>query len=502
MYDAVIFTDVTDTVTIYKAIGAYKIANTLRQQGYNCLVVDHLHAFTLEELKQVINKSVSINTLFVGFSTTFFNSTLNSVNSDGSVTYRPTLSGVIPQGIDFQNELIHYIKTINYNCKIVVGGTKAHANINDKNIDYSIIGYGEVSILSLANHLKSNTPILNSYKNLHGVTIIDNRTNEGFDFVNSRFEWQDLDVGPTRVLPLEISRGCIFKCKFCSYPLNGKQNLDFIRHTDILYEELQSSYDKYKVENFYILDDTFNDNEYKLDVLLQAIKRLTFQPKFWAYTRLDLIAQNNSLIDKLYDIGLRGIYFGIETLNKRTGLIIGKGFDRDKQINTITKIRNRFDNKVLMHGSFILGLPEEPIDSMRHTFNQLMDESIPLHTFIFHGLRLSKSESVPFNSELGKNFKDYGYTEINIDANSTTVNWRNEHLDHTMAIGLANEFNGAAQNSNRLYIPGQLGFSLKNLGYTDDYISSTKYKELDWGQITIRKDLYIARYKETLYNTL
>ena len=502
MYDAVIFTDVTDTVTIYKAIGAYKIANTLRQQGYSCLVVDHLHAFRLEELKQVINKSVSINTLFVGFSTTFFNSTLNSVNSDGSVTYRPTLSGVIPQGIDFQNELIHYIKTINYNCKIVVGGTKAHANINDRNIDYSIIGYGEVSTLALANHLKLNTPIPNSYKNLHGVTIVDNRTNEGFDFVNSRFEWQDLDVGPTRVLPLEISRGCIFKCKFCSYPLNGKQNLDFIRHTDILYEELQSSYDKYKVENFYILDDTFNDNEYKLDVLLQAIKRLTFQPKFWAYTRLDLIAQNNSLIDKLYDIGLRGIYFGIETLNKRTGLIIGKGFDRDKQINTITKIRNRFDNKVLMHGSFILGLPEEPIDSMRHTFNQLMDESIPLHTFIFHGLRLSKSESVPFNSELGKNFKDYGYTEINIDANSTTVNWRNEHLDHTMAIGLANEFNGAAQNSNRLYIPGQLGFSLKNLGYTDDYISSTKYKELDWGQITIRKDLYIARYKETLYNTL
>ena len=502
MYDAVIFTDVTDTVTIYKAIGAYKIANTLRQQGYSCLVVDHLHAFTLEELKQVINKSVSVNTLFVGFSTTFFNSTLNSVNSDGSLTYSSILSGVIPQGIDFQNELIHYIKTINYNCKIVVGGTKAHANINDRNIDYSIIGYGEVSILALANHLKLNTPIPNSYKNLHGVTIVDNRTNEGFDFVNSRFEWQDLDVGPASVLPLEISRGCIFKCKFCSYPLNGKQNLDFIRHTDILYEELQSSYDKYKVENFYILDDTFNDNEYKLDVLLQAIKRLTFQPKFWAYTRLDLIAQNNSLIDKLYDIGLRGIYFGIETLNKRTGLIIGKGFDRDKQINTITKIRNRFDNKVLMHGSFILGLPEEPIDSMRHTFNQLMDESIPLHTFIFHGLRLSKSESVPFNSELGKNFKDYGYTEINNDVNSTTVNWINENLDHSMAIRLANEFNGAAQNSNRLYIPGQLGFSLKNLGYSDDYISNTKYKELDWTQITIRKDLYIAKYKETLYNTL
>jgi radical SAM superfamily enzyme YgiQ (UPF0313 family) len=34
-------------------------------------------------------------------------------------------------------------------------------------------------------------------------------------------------VGGAKVLPIEIARGCIFKCKFCSYPLNGKQNLDF-----------------------------------------------------------------------------------------------------------------------------------------------------------------------------------------------------------------------------------------------------------------------------------
>jgi hypothetical protein len=103
---------------------------------------------------------------------------------------------------------------------------------------------------------------------------------------------------------------------------------------------------------------------------------------------------------------------------------------------------------------------------------------------------------------LGKNFKDYGYTEINIDVNSPTVNWSNDYLDHSTATGLANEFNGIAQNSNRLYIPGQLGFSLKNLGYTDDYISNTKYKDLDWPEITARKDLYIAKYKETLNDKL
>jgi radical SAM superfamily enzyme YgiQ (UPF0313 family) len=502
MYDAVIFTDVTDTVTIYKAIGAYKIANTLRQQGYSCLVVDHLHAFSLKEITEVIDRAVSTNTLFVGFSTTFFNNIIDSNNTDGSKTYRPVLSGIMPQGIDFETQVVNHIKTKNYNCKIVAGGTKAHANLNDKNIDYSVIGYGEVSILSIANHLKNDTPLVNSYKNLYGITIVDNRTNDGYDFVNSKFEWGDLDVGNAKVLPLEIARGCIFKCKFCSYPLNGKQNLDFIRHSDILYEEIQSSYDKFGVSNFYILDDTFNDSTYKLDILHNTIKRLTFQPKFWAYTRLDLIAQNNGLIDKLYEIGLRGFYFGIETLNKRTGLIIGKGFDRAKQINTIKQIRERYGNQVTMHGSFILGLPEEPIDSMRHTFNQLMDSSIPLHTFIFHGLNLYKNESVPFNSELGKNFKDYGYTELNTDQNSPKINWKNQHLDNTIATELATEFNTIAQNSNRLSLPGQIGFSLKNLGYTDDYISNTKYNEIKWHDISSNKDLYIEEYKKLLFNRL
>ena len=197
-----------------------------------------------------------------------------------------------------------------------------------------------------------------------------------------------------------------------------------------------------------------------------------------------------------------GIYFGIETLNKRTGLIIGKGFDRAKQINTIKQIRERYDNQVTMHGSFILGLPEEPIDSMRHTFNQLMDGSIPLHTFIFHGLNLYKNEAVPFNSELGKNFKDYGYTEINMDHNSPKINWKNQYLDNTIATELANEFNTTAQNSNRLGLPGQIGFSLKNLEFTDDYITSTKYKDVNWNEITMKKDLYIKNYKEKLITKL
>jgi radical SAM superfamily enzyme YgiQ (UPF0313 family) len=473
MYETIIFTDVVDTVTVYKAIGAYKIANTLRQHGYTCLVVDHLHSLSLDDAKQIITKYLSPESLFVGFSSTFASDKIES-------------------------DLITHIKSINNNCKIVLGGTKATASISNKNIDYSIISYGEQSIINLANHLRTGS-YLETYKNIFGVNIIDGRKDTGYDFVNSKFHWTDLDVGGAKVLPIEISRGCIFKCKFCSYPLNGKQNLDFIRHSDNLYEELQSSYDRFGIEDFYILDDTFNDNEYKLDVLYNTIKRLTFKPKFWAYTRLDLIAQNNSLIDKLYDIGLRGIYFGIETLNKRTGLIIGKGFDREKQIKTIEKIRNRFGNEIMLHGSFILGLPEEPVESMEQTFNQLMDNSIPLHSFVFHGLKLYKNEAVAFNSELGKNYTEYGYQDIGTDINSDKINWENKYCNYKLVEDLATNFNSIAQND-RIYLSKQIGLSLKNLGYSEEYISNTKFKDINWNDIQKRKIEYIDNYKKMILN--
>lgn len=502
MYDAILFTDVTDTVTIYKAIGAYKIADVLRQQGYTCLVVDHLHAFSIEEIKTVLSDNLSVNTLLVGFSTTFFSNIVNSKQPDGSLRYGQVLSGVIPQGIDYETEVVQYIKSINYNCKIVVGGTRAHGNINNKNIDYSLMGYGEASAVNLANHLRTGSPLTHSYKNIYGTIVIDNKFGEGYDFVNSKFSWSKLDVGGAKVLPIEIARGCIFKCKFCSYPLNGKQNLDFVRHVDNLYQELQDNYTNFGVQDYSILDDTFNDNEYKLDILFAAIKRLNYTPKFWAYTRLDLLAQKPALVDKLYDIGLRAMFFGIETLHKRTGLIIGKGFDKAKQINTVQKMRNRFNNSVLLHGSFILGLPEEPVESMHETFKHLMDETLPLHSFRFNGLQIHKNEKVAFNSEIGKNYPEYGYKEVSPlpDTNAIQINWENQYTNYHEMVTLADEFNETAHQSERMHISNQIAFSMKNLGYSEEYVSNVKFKNVDWNDITLKKEEYIKNYKDMLFN--
>ena len=505
MYNFILFTDVTDTLMAYRSIGAYKCAYMLREQGYSCLVVDHLHTFSLDELSQLLDLTMDGNTYAVGFSSTFFN-TVKERNADGAVVYDPMMSVddyFFPQGKEFESEAVKIIKQKNKNCKIILGGVRAHANVKNKNVDYSVIGFSEVSIVNLANHLIKGQELTNSVKNLWGVTVIDDKFASSYDFKNSKFRWEDTDIVNAKVLPLEISRGCIFRCKFCSYPMIGKKNLDFIRDVEILRQEMQYNYDQFGIEIYYIIDDTFNDNDYKLDAMLEAVRQLNFKPKFWAYTRLDLLTTRQH-VDKLYQIGLCGMYFGIESLNPTTAKTIGKGYDRAKQIETIKHIRSEYNNKIIMHGSFIVGLPHESIDSVTDTFNKLMNEEIPLHTFRFAGLWLDRDTRVNWISELSKNFNTYGYSVLPPeDDDIYGMKWTNDHMDRSTAIELANEFNRKAYQTERYHVPGQLVWALFNYGYSFDFLSNLKYKNIDWNKLETRdKPAFMQEYKEKLINKL
>jgi radical SAM superfamily enzyme YgiQ (UPF0313 family) len=283
----------------------------------------------------------------------------------------------------------------------------------------------------------------------------------------------------------------------------GKKNLDFIRNIELLREEMQSNYDRFGVDIYYIIDDTFNDNDFKLDTMLEAVKQLTFKPKFWAYTRLDLLTTRQH-VDKLYQIGLCGMYFGIESLNPATAKIIGKGFDRSKQIQTIKEIREKYNNDIIMHGSFIIGLPEESLDSIHDTFNRVMSEDVPLHTFRFAGLWLDRDTRVNWISELSKNYTDYGYAVEPADQDDIYgMKWSNKFMDRTKAFALANTFNRQAFETERYYVPGQIVWALFNYGYDFNFLSNLKYKNINWNKIeTQDKPKFMNEYKQQLIEKL
>jgi len=519
MYDAIFFTDETDNIASMPPIGAYKCAHMLRKNGYRCLVVNHFSSFNEEELKKLADLAISEQTKLIGFSTTFFKNT-DVGKEEGKPTLRYTelpVNRVFPQGKELEDKIISYFKKRNQNLKISVGGAKTHPNMNNKNIDYAVIGYSEISIVNLMNHVSRGDKLPNAIKNLWGCVIVDDRMAKDYDFVNSDFEWLPEDVVNHRSLPLEVARGCIFQCKFCSYPMNGKQNLDFVRSEKHLAYELQKNYEEHGIKTYLLVDDTFNDHEAKLNRLQGIIKKLPFQPEFWGYHRLDLLATRPHTIDVLYDIGVRSMFFGIETLNPVSAKIIGKGYNINKQIETLEYLRKKYDKDLSLHGSFIAGLPEDTEESNLKTFENIMNQNVPLHSWIFNPLRIYRQDLTTYSSDIVKNPAAYGYyedTENNIVPHvqyaiksfDKIMNWKNQHTSYERMSKLSNFIMKESFVSDKLHITGQFAIAVASMNhpkYSFNTVRNTLFRDFNFYDIeeNVRKQ-FVNEYKQKLFSIL
>ena len=503
MYHAIIFTDVTNNIAISPSIGAFKCAHALRKHGYNCLVVGHLSEYPQQELKELLSHAISDATVLVGFSRSFFKNVEITVEPGQPTPPYPNIphSDMFPQGKEFEKEIFAFVRGLNANIKFVAGGNiLSSKNISNKNVDYVCLGYSEASIVNLVDHLTKGTPLLGSSKNIHGRIMIDGALVPGYEFSEDDMIWLDTDVVNHKTLPIEIGRGCIFKCKFCSYPMNGKSNLDYVKSSHNLYSELLNNYEKFGVENYIIIDDTFNDHPDKLQSVLTAVRRLPFQPRFWAYTRLDLLCTRPDSIDVLYDIGVRGFYFGIETLNLETGRIIGKGYDRAKQIATLKRIKEKYGDSVSLHGSFIVGLPKESVEQSKETFEMIRTGQIPLDSWTANGLRITKVFENNWSSDIDKNYKSYGYVDTGTPDHSPNINWENEHMTNVIADQVAKEFVQSSRHTDvNFKLPAHTAFAIATFGLDLNQLMSAHSETFDWHQIEhVIKPKFVQDYKKIL----
>jgi radical SAM superfamily enzyme YgiQ (UPF0313 family) len=291
------------------------------------------------------------------------------------------------------------------------------------------------NIVNLIEHIKFGVPLTHSYRNINNnKIIIKNPLATGYEFTNDKMVWLPEDVVTHTKLPIEIGRGCVFSCAFCAFPMNGKTKLDFIKQTNLLKEELLYNYNSYGIENYTIVDDTFNDSIEKLEKFREMILTLPFKPKFWCYSRLDLIASHPETIHILYEIGVREFYFGIETLDRKAGLAIGKGYNSEKQIAMLAQIKKTYPD-INCHASFIIGAPYESYESVKRTMDAVISHEIKLDSACFIILVISKSgDNGPvFSSKINMDFKKYGYRELTESTyNTDLVAWENDEMNvHT-----------------------------------------------------------------------
>lgn len=425
-YDIVLFTGV-ERPQIYattRPFGAYKCARELRKAGFSVLVINFAFALNDQNLKLLLNSAVGANTLFVGFSNSFMNN-------------------FIRRKIQYIADHTHQI---NANTRIVVGGAAASQDTQFGAQDYVIVGFADRSIVNLAQHLQSGQELRHSHRSALGHTIIEDWA-EDWPIESDYFEWHpdDIVIARERTLPLEISRGCIFDCSFCAHRFKGKQNGDYIKRTEIIEQELLFNYHNYGITHYRILDDTYNDNKEKIRTMAEMVSRLPFKPKFWGYMRLDLLDKHPETIDTIIETGVSFMCFGIETFNRTAGRAIGKGYNPDKLIARLADIKQRYGDRVVLFGNFIVGLPGETLPEIQELQRKLYAGEIALDSWKFMPLIIARNLRGRWDSAFGLDMSRFGYVDQG-DADysgmknvpsRTVVNWRNEHMTYEQAQTLA-----------------------------------------------------------------
>ena len=96
-------------------------------------------------------------------------------------------------------------------------------------------------------------------------------------------------------------------------------------------DELRRNWEEHGVFRYWVMDDTFNDTNYKLEAVAEAKEKSGVPLDLTVFLRLDL-QHRLKQTEMIKSCGIKSIYYGIETLNPESAIAIGKGWHPDEQM--------------------------------------------------------------------------------------------------------------------------------------------------------------------------
>jgi radical SAM superfamily enzyme YgiQ (UPF0313 family) len=440
--DVIIFSDVNGVAGFGRYGGPYRVATELRDAGYSTQVVEFLADLTLGDIERIFDKYLSSQTLFVGFATTLLVGKVAGGKSVDRMT-RTAInrnSGHLPQDDDFVQEVFSAIRKRNPHTKIVIGGGKA-SNTSLPGVDYWVWGYADRSAVALANCLRNGGSLTTQPARFGQVITHRDYPYDGYP--RARIEWTPSDfVRNGEHLPIEIDRGCIFRCAFCAHPLFKKKG-EFSKSRDVLRDEFIRNHDNFGTTGYMFCDDTINDTLAKVESLHEVITGLPFEIEWTGFGRVDVVYSAPEQRELLLETGLRGMLVGIESFHINAAKTVGKGLHPDKTKDSLYYLKEKWKGRVSITASFIIGLPGEPEDSIWKTVEWLQRDDCPVDEAIFSPLNLRAPTDDPDSpmSRLALTPEQFGY-ELAARPPGRGVStdgpqWRNQFFDKAKAEKLA-----------------------------------------------------------------
>ena len=277
--------------------------------------------------------------------------------------------------ITYALELTRYVKAKHPSVPVCWGGVHAtllpEQTASHPLIDFVIAGEGDVVFHELFERLKDGRPV----DDLKGL-VFKSGSGEIVSNAGQRDVLIDLDPLPdlpydlldlekygvfskegTKSATLSTSRGCPFRCKFCSNPVinlgrwRGCSPQRVLEKVDVLYR-------RFGYNMIYFQDDYFPGNKERFIRILEGLARYE-RKLLWSTLgiRADMLVKlDGQEWDLLYRSGCHSLEVGIESGNERVIEYVNKG-ETIQQMRAANRMLARHDIKVKY--TLIVGFPGE-----------------------------------------------------------------------------------------------------------------------------------------------
>ena len=285
------------------------------------------------------------------------------------------------QNYNFALELAKNIKEHNQSVPVIMGGPHISPlpETMSEHMDVSVLFEGEETFSDLVEHLLNGFIDKSKLRDIPGLAFYEGdklvRT-EARGFTKELDTLPPparhlMDIVPGGRLDMITSRGCPYKCIFCSSPALWEgiryHSLDYVA------EEIDFVMEKYKPTRIGFLDDLFVIHKKRFKAILAYMQKQGYHHdvSISFLARTDLLDESVCQAIKDWDceVGL-----GFESGSDRVlSQLKGGKLSTSASINAINLLQ-KYDIKQV--GTFILGFPGETMEDMEATYDFIFDNNI------------------------------------------------------------------------------------------------------------------------------
>jgi anaerobic magnesium-protoporphyrin IX monomethyl ester cyclase len=167
--------------------------------------------------------------------------------------------------------------------------------------------------------------------------------------------------------PVITTRGCPYGCKFCDVHLLAGRRFRMRSIANVV-DEIETLKTEHDVRRIAIVDDIINFDANRLMSFCDEIIKRRLSVTLWVMGRTDLLVQHPETAGKMAEAGVRTMFLGIESPNKRVLDAYKKGGKASSQVSNraVDLLRNA---GIETWGAFILGEPSETRQEIEETIH-------------------------------------------------------------------------------------------------------------------------------------